>query len=326
MHPAQALQAHLNGQHGQRTITALGTLLVVVGLGGCVAGGGDLGSVAPPLGSGGPSLDLPSPEATAWNPSPGASAPAASPGAPAETTTVRAYFMLGSHTGTGGLVPVLRVIPKTQAVGAAAITELLAGPAGSELTADPAMFTDIPTDTRFLGLTIDNGVATVNLSGEFAAGGTSATINQRYGQVVYTLTQFPTVKGVLFQVDGAPSPAVLQTGPIQRAATRNDFVDLLPPIWVDRPAWGGALASPAQISGLANVFEAQFRIQLIMGAAVLADAPVHAACGTGCWGAFNVTLQYAAPIAGWGTLRVFEESAKDGSRINVVDYPVWLTP
>ena len=115
----------------------------------------------------------------------------------------------------------LRVIPKTQAVGAAAITELLSGPVGGELTADPAMFTDIPSDARFLGLTIDNGVATVNLSGEFAAGGTSATINQRYGQVVYTLTQFPTVKSVLFQVDGVARPAVLQTGPIARAATRS---------------------------------------------------------------------------------------------------------
>ena len=99
MHPAQALQAQV---HRQRTFSAIGTLLVGLVLGGCVAGGGDLGSVAPPLGSGGPSIDLPSPEATAGNPSPGTSDPAASPATPAETTTVRAYFMLGSHTGTGG--------------------------------------------------------------------------------------------------------------------------------------------------------------------------------------------------------------------------------
>src|SRR5712671_5369125 len=122
-----------------------------------------------------PSLDVPSAE-----PTPGAT-PGGSPGAsPAgEATTVKAYFFLGSFTGDSGLVPVLREVPPTQAVGAAAIAALLAGPNQRELSASPAMYTDVPDGTRLLGLTIDNGVATVNLSQEFEAGGDSASISRR---------------------------------------------------------------------------------------------------------------------------------------------------
>jgi len=39
-----------------------------------------------------------------------------------------------------------------------------------------------------------------------------------------------------------------------------------------------------------------------------------------------VTIRYAVGKAGWGTLRVFEPSAKDGSPTNTTEYPVWLTP
>ena len=52
------------------------------------------------------------------------------------------------------------------------------------------------------GISIKNGVATVDLSREFASGGGSASSFYRLGQVVYTLTQFSTVRSVLFQVEG----------------------------------------------------------------------------------------------------------------------------
>lgn len=307
-------------------------LLAVVAIlvGACgVPGAGDLGTLAPPGASGGASLDVPSPEPTpgGTSPSPGSTPGETPAGSPGPTTTVRAYFMLGSHTGSGGLAPVLRTIPKTQAVGAAAMAQLLAGPVGGELSADPAMFTDIPIDARFLGLAISNGVATVNLSSEFAAGGTSATIEQRYGQVVFTLTQFATVKSVRFQLDGADARAITDAGPVSAGVSRADYAAITPAIFVDSPAWGGAAARPARVTGVANVFEAQFRLQLLgAGGATVADVPVHATCGTGCWGTFDVTVPYDVAAGQWGTLRVFELSAADGKPINVTEYPIWLTP
>ncbi len=52
------------------------------------------------------------------------------------------------------------------------------------------------------------------------AGSASATI--RLGQVVYTLTQFPTVTSVLFQIDGRTvtvfgSEGIVLDGPVARA-------------------------------------------------------------------------------------------------------------
>lgn len=308
-----------------RMLTLLASLALVAGA--CAGpAGGDLGTVAPPGSNGSASIDVASPEPTAAG-SPGATPSGTSSASATATTTVRAYFMLGSHTGAGGLVPVLRTVPKTQAVGAAAMTQLLAGPVVGELSADPAMFTDIPVDTRFLGLSISNGVATVNLSSEFAVGGASATIERRYGQVVFTLTQFATVKSVRFQLDGADAPAVTDIGPVSRAVTRADFVAFIPAIFVDGPAWGGAVANPARFTGMAYAFEAQFRLQLVAADdTTLVDLPVHATCGSGCWGTFDVTVPYAVAVGQWGTLRVFELSAADSRPVNVTEYPVWLTP
>ena len=51
-----------------------------------------------------------------------------------------------------------------------------------------------------------------------------------------------------------------------------------------------------------------------------------ATCGTGCWGTFKESIAYDVAKAQWGTLRVFEPSARDGAPINVTEYRVWLTP
>jgi hypothetical protein len=254
-----------------------------------------------------------------------ATSPAASPAvSPDATTTVRAYFMLGSHTDDSGLVPVLRDVAQTQAVGAAAMTALLSGPNADELGADPAMYTWIPAGARFLGLTIDAGIATVNLSAAFGTGSGDAAIGS-YAQVVYTLTQFPTVTGVAFQLDGVGVgvPGVITIRP----AVRGDFTQFLPPIWVDRPAWGGTLDNLARVTGLANVFEGRFQVEILDAAGhSLTDEPVTASCGTGCWGTFDVTLPYTVATAQAGTLRVYATSAQDGSRVDIVEYPVLLTP
>jgi spore germination protein GerM len=244
------------------------------------------------------------------------------------TTTVRAYFFLGSFVDNAGLVPVLRSVPQTQAVGAAAMEALLVGPNDAELGARPAMYTNISDGTRFLGLSIDHGVATVNLSKEFDLVAGSAAAVGRLAQVVYTLTQFPTVNSVSFQIDGVPKPVfgsdgVTFDGPV----SRDDYTDQLPAILVDRPAWGGVLGDPARLVGVANVFEAVFRAEILDGdGRSIAATPVTATCGSGCWGAFDVTIRYDVGTAGWGTLRVFEPSAKDGSPTNITEYPVWLTP
>jgi germination protein M len=171
-------------------------------------------------------------------------------------------------------------------------------------------------------------VATVNLSKEFESGGGSESMQARLAQVTYTLTQFPTVTGVRFQLDGAAVTAFGGEGIVlDQPVGRDDFRDQLPAIFVDRAAWGASLGNPGTVSGEAYVFEATFQVELLdAGGRTLLGRTVTASCGTGCWGSFRTSLAYTVARAQWGTLRVFESSAQDGSPTNVTEYPVWLTP
>ena len=188
--------------------------------------------------------------------------------------------------------------------------------------------TAIPDGTTLLGVSAKNGVATVDLSTEFDSGGGSTSMQYRLAQVVYTLTQFSTIKSVVFQIDGETvtvfgSEGIVLDGPIGRA----DYYDQLPAIFVDRPAFGAAFASGGRVAGNANVFEATFRVSILDASGEsLADEQVMATCGTGCRGTFSTTVDYTVGKAQWGTLRAYEPSAKDGTPVNVREYPVWLTP
>jgi hypothetical protein len=211
-------------------------------------------------------------------PTPPTPAPTATP---AGTTIVRNYYFLGSFTDNAGLAPVLREVPETKAVATAAMRNLIAGPNEKELSARPAMYTAIPDGTRLLDLSIDKGVATVNLSDEFRLARASFEGGQAEAQVIYTLTQFATVNAVRIQVEGV----AYQAGQLTRADYQME--GLLPAIFVDRPAWGAALGNPGTVSGLANVFEATFRVQLLDGKNGIVDRQAMRRCGTGCWGTFK---------------------------------------
>ena len=314
------------------SIAALSALTILLA---ACATSGSAGTIPPGGATPEPSVAQGSPDLT---PQPstlpsGSPAPSVDPSAspppsqtpPEGTTVVRAYFYFESVPGSSGLVPILREVPTTKAVASAAIAALLDGPTETE---SGAMSSAIPAGTRLLGLSIRDGVATVDFSSEFESGGGSASATIRLGQVVYTLTQFPTVKSVVFQVDGRTvtvfgSEGIVLDGPVGRA----DYLDLLPTIFVDRPAYGAAFGNPGRVMGSAQgLFEATFRVTLRDASGrTIADQQAMAACFCDS-GAFDLTISYDVSKAQWGTLSVFDLSAKDGSPENIREYPVWLTP
>ena len=111
-----------------------------------------------------------------------------------ETTTVRLFFTLGEKVG-----PVERAVPRVSRIGAEAVKALLAGPNEDERRNGYA--TAVPAGTRFNNLTIEGGVARVDLSRSFESGG-GLGLSLRLAQVVCTLDAFPTVDGVRFVLDG----------------------------------------------------------------------------------------------------------------------------
>jgi len=280
---------------------------------------------APSVGQGEP--DLTAAPSSSPAASPDGSPPASPSASPSDTTIVRTYFYLDGEPGSAGLAALLREVPRTPAIGTAALNALLAGPDPNDSGERP-LSTAIPEGSRLLGLSIEDGIATVDLSSEYESGGGSASVFTRLGQVVFTLTQFPTVQSVLFQIEGRPvtvfsSEGIVLDGPVGRA----DYDDLLPAIFVDRPAYGASLDNPAWITGSANVFEATFIITLLDASGTkVVESQAMATCGTGCRGTFDVTLPYSVPEAGWGSLLVWAGSARDGSPEWIREYPVWLEP
>lgn len=236
-----------------------------------------------------------------------------------QQTDVSVYFLRGEH-----LAATHRAIPRTPQVGTAALAELLAGPTAEEQSI--GFSSAIPPGTRLLGLTIENGVATVDLSGQFAEEGGSLSMTARVAQVVFTLTQFPSVQGVQFRLDGQPVDALGGEGlMLDRPVGRADFEELLPAIFVESPAPFAVVSGSLHLRGTANTFEATFMIRLTdASGAVLLEQPVMASSGSGTRGSFDVTLDLAVQRAGPGTLTVYEVSARDGSPVNVVDIPVML--
>jgi germination protein M len=236
-----------------------------------------------------------------------------------ETSSLRVYLMRGNKLGVSG-----RDVPTTKAVARAAVTQLLAGPTETDKRA--GLSTDIPSGTHLLAVSIAKGTAKVNLSPMFARGADPRTIKARAAQLVYTLTQFPDVSGVLLRVDGRPPMVAGDLLDAAKPLRRSNFEQVTPAILVESPTPGENVTSPLHISGSANVFEAVFRVELRAEAgSLLASAPVQATSGTGTRGGFSVTVPFSK-VDGRGFLVAFEVSPKDGSHQNVVRLPLVFGP
>jgi germination protein M len=214
----------------------------------------------------------------------------------------------------------------TPRVGTAAMESLLSGPSEDEQAA--GLTSAIPPGTELLGLDIQDGIATVDLSPHYETGGGSSGMRMRLAQVVYTLTQFPTVSGVLLEIDGRPVTTFSSEGiVVEDPLTRAEFEDLSPPIVVDVPKAGAEVHSPVTISGTANVFEAtvSIRIRDATGEEIARDFTT-ATCGTGCRGSYSTKVKFRVDQPQQGTIEVFEQSMEDGSDLFVVEIPVTLLP
>lgn len=217
-------------------------------------------------------------------------------------------------------------LPAVAAIGRAALEELFAGVPDD---APKNTFSIVPEDTELLHLSIENSIATVDLSRDFEDTGMgTAADGLQIAQVVYTLTQFPSVKKVRFLLDGEDpgligGHGIMLDGP----QSRKDYEERLPPIVVFRPYAGEEVDVPFTLTGIANVFEAtvSYRLREASGT-VLEEGFMTATCGTGCYGEFAETIQIplGTELPARVVLEVFESSAEDGRPLNMQRIPLLL--
>ncbi len=246
---------------------------------------------------------------------PDASASAGPNATPTATITIEVWFVRA-----GQLFLTHRTRPATLATSRLALTELIAGPSTVEAVA--GVGNAVAPDTSFTIDGISGGVATVNFPTAFYADANAARLRQ--AQVVYALTQYPTVSQVAFQ--GPPGVARL-------SGARADYADLLPRIVVTRPAIGEQVTSPITVAGAADVHEATVSVRLLDAAGnELAATFTTAACRGSCpypftdhpHGNFSVPVGYRLAATQRGTVQVYSVSMADGSRTHLVDIPVQL--
>jgi hypothetical protein len=239
---------------------------------------------------------------------PSNAASATAPTHPSGTITLQVWF-----THAGKIFPTRRSAPATVATSRLALTQLLAGPSAAETAA--GVGNAISPGTTFEIKGISGGVATVSLPTTFYADGRDPA-RLRQAQVVYTLTQFPTVSRVGFQAAGEPAG-----WPVGRA----DYADLLPAIVVTSPSIGQHVSSPITLTGTADVFEATVSVRILDDAGnEIATRFTTATCGTGCRGDYATTIAYSLGRQQRGTVQIYEVSARDGTPVNMVDIPVIL--
>lgn len=246
-------------------------------------------------------------------------------------TQVRLYFVAPGG-GTPGradpfLVSVQREIPSTPGIMLATLRELVEGPSPADNALIDDVSTSVPAGTLVLGVNIADGLATVDLSREFESGGGSFSMFSRLAQVIYTVTQFPTVERVEFRLDGQPVRVFSGEGIIiDEPASRADFVDLLPTVFVDMPAAGAKVATPLRVVGMAAVFEATFQYRLeTADGTVLDEGFAMTDEGMG-WGSFDITLNVRVNTPTEAILTVWEYSANDGSVQALRETPLTLLP
>ena len=213
---------------------------------------------------------------------------------PTKTTRLRVYFLHDAK-----VQPVARAVPQTSGVAAAAFSALRQGPTAVE--GQLGLTTAMP-EIESASTSLESGELTVKtdvpLSGPALA------------QTVYTLTQFPDRRSVV--VNG-------------KRYTRADFEDSTPAILVESPLPFETVHSPLRATGTANTFEATFDYELTdWDGRIIKDGFVTATSGSGVRGTFDFTVPYTTDRSGIGSLIVFERSAKDGSRIHLVEIPIRL--
>jgi hypothetical protein len=153
-------------------------------------------------------------------------------------------------------------------------------------------------------LSIAGGVASVELSKPLST-------ERAEAQLVYTLTQFPTVRRVDYGADA----------PVGRRA----FEQQTPAVLVESPLPGDSVESGFEVTGTANTFEATFNYELKDASGkVVSMNFVTATSGGGTRGTFRFTVPYELDEPQDGMLVVFELSAEDGSRTHESEIPLHL--
>jgi germination protein M len=223
-----------------------------------------------------------------------------------------AVYYLRTVGGRRYLVPEWHQVPSTKAVAAAAVGELLGGQ-----PVFPDSRRPFPAGTRLLGLDLEGGTATVDLSGAAMRGRDGPARRWPLQALWYTVTQFPTVKRVVVKDRGRS---------LGRPLARDPEIPLAPIALAGPEPDAVIKGDRLVVSGEASVYEGTVSLRLRDDTGrVMAQGYATSAAGAPGRGPFSGALSFTAPAAAhrW-TLEAFEVSPEDGGVVYSVKLKVWV--
>jgi hypothetical protein len=253
---------------------------------------------------------------------------------PSSAEDFAVYLLHDTTSGEPGpfLTPVARIEPiGDEGSIAKAVDMLLKGYTFTE--SGMGLSSAVPFEVTLLGMTTEpDKVVTIDLSGDFAAGGGTASMTARLAQLVYTATQWDHDLGVRLALDGEVVDVFSSEGiVIDAPMTRGDFVDLRPAILVESPVWGATVGESFVVGGIARVFEATIDYAVVDNEGlILLEGVATASTGGPEWGEFAFPVDVSGiDLAETAdpydlTLIVWETSAEDGRQIHVMECPLIL--
>lgn len=124
-------------------------------------------------------------------------------------------------------------------------------------------------------------------------------------------------------VDASPDEPATPSGTPSESATAPSACGTYEPgsqvtdeavLIVNTPSGDSEFPPGSTVSGCTNAFEASFQWELLdADGEVVASGNEMASCGSGCLGIFQFPVDYQVDEAQEGSLRLFVESAEDGS-------------
>lgn len=227
-------------------------------------------------------------------------------------TPDRSYLVREEHT-----------IPQTDNLLKASVEELVNVKPRTE-----GAYNILPPDTRVLDVTTENTTAIVNFSEEVLnANAGSASEVMGIQCIVNTLTEFPDIETVSFQVEGSTEGRVMDwwghVGLYDQPFKRDVSTVFEPAIWVTHPQPNQVAGVPMLVKGSALVSDGNISIQLVDDQEnILAQMHGEATKSAPERGSFEMSITFDPPGKGKGFLQVLGKKPEDGSELEKVSVPV----
>ncbi len=200
-------------------------------------------------------------------------------------------------------------------------------PVDAPIVPPDGFFNTIPEGIEVVSARVADGAPNaliLELSEKFLEGSGTGLLGDftMLNQIIYTSTQDPDIDEVQFIVNNQPVTEFGTEGlDLSGSVNRETFRENLALINVTQPVVFNA-EGPITVAGISNTFEASLTMGIIDAAGnLVSETHGQATSGSGTWGEFDFTFEDAT-LTPDHSVQLFEYSAEDGSRVNIVTIPL----